>query len=61
MAQKQGIPALIPENEELIEVQMNGVQDKQNVGESEVPLSNPQRRRSDVKVYKEFCDFYARL
>lgn len=58
-AQKRGIPTSIPENEELIEVQMNGV--RQNGGEAEVPLSKSQRRRSDVKVYKEFCDFYARL
>lgn len=30
-------------------------------GEAEVPVSRSQRRKSDVKVYKEFCDFYARL
>ncbi|GAA6096643.1 LIM and senescent cell antigen-like-containing domain protein 2 [Tachysurus ichikawai] len=60
-AQKQGIPPSIPENEELIEVQINGVQVRQNSGEAELPLSKSQRRRSDVKVYKEFCDFYARL
>lgn len=30
-------------------------------GEAEVPVSKSQRRKSDVKVYKEFCDFYARL
>lgn len=30
-------------------------------GEAELPVSKSQRRRSDVKVYKEFCDFYARL
>lgn len=29
-------------------------------GEAELPVSKSQRRRSDVKVYKEFCDFYAR-
>lgn len=60
-AQKQGIPASIPEHDELTEVWMNGVQDRQNGEEAEVPLSNSQRRCSDVKVYKEFCDFYARL
>ncbi|TSQ01574.1 LIM and senescent cell antigen-like-containing domain protein 1 [Bagarius yarrelli] len=60
-AQKRGIPALIPENEELTEVQMSSFQDRQNGVESEVPLSKSQRRRSDVKVYKEFCDFYARF
>lgn len=60
-AQNRRIPDSIPENEELIEVQINGVQDRQNGGEAEVPLSKSQRRRSDVKVYKEFCDFYARL
>ncbi|KAI5616969.1 LIM and senescent cell antigen-like domains 2, partial [Silurus asotus] len=51
----------IPENEELTELQMNGVQDRENGGEAEVPLAKSQRRRSDVKVYKEFCDFYARF
>lgn len=60
-AREQRIPVSIPENEELIEVRMNGVWDRQNGGEAEVPLSNSQRRQSDVKVYKEFCDFYARL
>lgn len=30
-------------------------------GEAELPVSKSQRRKSDVKVYKEFCDFYARL
>lgn len=59
--QKRVIPTSIPENEELIELQVNGVQDRQNGGEAEVPLSKNQRRQSDVKVYKEFCDFYARL
>lgn len=59
-AKKRGIPASIPENEELMEVEMNGVQDRQNFGEAEVPQSKSQRRQSDVKVYKEFCDFYAR-
>lgn len=32
-----------------------------NGGEAELPVSKSQRRHSDVKVYKEFCDFYARL
>ncbi|KAM4731086.1 LIM and senescent cell antigen-like-containing domain protein 1 isoform 2-T2 [Anableps anableps] len=30
-------------------------------GEAELPVSKSQRRKSDVKVYKEFCDFYARF
>ncbi|KAG7254886.1 hypothetical protein CRUP_013405, partial [Coryphaenoides rupestris] len=30
-------------------------------GEAEVAVSKSQRRKSDVKVYKDFCDFYARL
>lgn len=59
--QKRVIPTSIPENEELIEFQVNGVKDRQNGEVAEVPLSKTQRRQSDVKVYKEFCDFYARL
>uniref|UniRef100_A0AAR2IS75 LIM domain-containing protein n=1 Tax=Pygocentrus nattereri TaxID=42514 RepID=A0AAR2IS75_PYGNA len=40
--------------------ELNGVQHGQNGGEANVPLSTSPRRRSDVKVYKEFCDFYVR-
>lgn len=40
-------------------VQLNGVQHGQN-GQETMPLSTSQRRRSDIKVYKEFCDFYVR-
>lgn len=52
----------IPENGELppMEVTSNFVP-QEGGGEDEKPVSNLQRRRSDVKVYKEICDFYARL
>ena len=45
---------------EAVQVELNGVQHGQNGGEDNVPLSTSPRRRSDVKVYKEFCDFYVR-
>lgn len=50
---------VIPEDGEP-QVETNGVRHV-NGGDAEVPVSKSQRRRSDVKVYKEFCDFYARL
>uniref|UniRef100_A0A8C5M5Y4 LIM domain-containing protein n=1 Tax=Leptobrachium leishanense TaxID=445787 RepID=A0A8C5M5Y4_9ANUR len=53
----------IPENGELPVVMevTNNCTPQENGGEEEKPVSNLQRRRSDVKVYKEICDFYARF
>lgn len=52
----------IPENGELLPMEVNGnCVPQESGGEDEKPVSNLQRRRSDVKVYKEICDFYARL
>ncbi|KAG5283326.1 hypothetical protein AALO_G00040850 [Alosa alosa] len=53
------LPPVIPEDGEP-QVEMNGV-GHVNGGDAEVPISKSQRRQSDVKVYKEFCDFYARF
>lgn len=53
------LPPMIPEDGEA-QVEVNGVRHL-NGGDAEVPVSKSQRRQSDVKVYKEFCDFYARL
>ncbi|XP_072542544.1 LIM and senescent cell antigen-like-containing domain protein 1 isoform X2 [Salminus brasiliensis] len=50
----------IVQNAEVVQVQLNRFQHGQNNGEAKVLLSNSQRRHSDVKVYKEFCDFYVR-
>ncbi|MEE6470260.1 hypothetical protein FKM82_008907 [Ascaphus truei] len=52
----------IPENGEMLptDVTSNCVP-QESGGEDEKPVSNLQRRRSDVKVYKEICDFYARF
>lgn len=64
----RALPPSIPEDTEVLDhfphVEMNGYRQKiqgGDVGEAEVPVSKSQRRKSDVKVYKEFCDFYARL
>ncbi|XP_073711005.1 LIM and senescent cell antigen-like-containing domain protein 2 isoform X2 [Misgurnus anguillicaudatus] len=38
----------------------NGLQYTEISEGSEMPVIKSQRRRSDVKVYKEFCDFYVR-
>lgn len=62
----RALPPSIPEDGEAPDhvTEMNGfhqrLQDGDG-GEAEVPVSKSQRRKSDVKVYKEFCDFYARL
>lgn len=60
------LPSSIPEDMEVHDhfhhEEMNGYHLKlPDGGEAEVPVSKSQRRKSDVKVYKEFCDFYARL
>lgn len=63
----RALPMTIPENGEAPDLphgEMNGchrVPRGGDGGEAEVPVSKTQRRKSDVKVYKEFCDFYARL
>lgn len=53
-------PSTIPENEEIPQTALNSVLEA-NGNEDERAVSNLQRRHSDVKVYKEFCDFYAKL
>lgn len=53
-------PCTIPENEEIPQTALNSVLEA-NGNEDERAESNLQRRHSDVKVYKEFCDFYAKL
>lgn len=62
------LPPSIPEDREVLDHvspgRMNGYHQGLQGGdgaEDEVPVSKSQRRKSDVKVYKEFCDFYARL
>ncbi|XP_029981296.1 LIM and senescent cell antigen-like-containing domain protein 2 isoform X1 [Sphaeramia orbicularis] len=64
----RALPPLIPEDGEAPDPpphgEMNGYHHRlQTVdgSEDEVPVSKSQRRKSDVKVYKEFCDFYARF
>ncbi|KAJ3591688.1 hypothetical protein NHX12_006820 [Muraenolepis orangiensis] len=64
----RALPPLIPEEGECPDPPRRGVdEDLQggvrfgDGGEAEVPVSKSQRRKSDVKVYKEFCDFYARF
>lgn len=53
-------PSVIPENEEIPQTALNSVHEA-NGNEDERAVSKLQRRHSDVKVYKEFCDFYAKL
>lgn len=53
-------PSTIPENEEIPQTALDSVLEA-NGNEDERAVSNLQRRHSDVKVYKEFCDFYAKL
>lgn len=53
-------PCTIPENEEIPRTVLNSVLET-NGNEDERAVSKLQRRHSDVKVYKEFCDFYAKL
>ncbi|XP_016529372.1 LIM and senescent cell antigen-like-containing domain protein 1 isoform X5 [Poecilia formosa] len=63
----RALPPSIPEDGEapdhIRHGEMNGYQRLQagDGGEAELPVSKSQRRKSDVKVYKEFCDFYARF
>lgn len=64
----RALPPSIPEDGEVLDhishSEMNGYHHRlqgNDMGEAEVPVSKSQRRKSDVKVYKEFCDFYARL
>lgn len=56
----QSRPCTIPENEEIPRTVLNSVLEA-NGNEDERAVSKLQRRHSDVKVYKEFCDFYAKL
>lgn len=49
-------PSAIPEHEEAPLSVRRAAADEAERAESRL-----QRRRSDVKVYKEFCDFYAKL
>lgn len=52
-------PFPIPEDEE---VAHKVAPDAHNsAGNEEKPVSKLQRRHSEIKLYKEFCDFYARL
>lgn len=53
-------PSAIPEHEEAARVAPLSVRHA-TADEAERAESRLQRRRSDVKVYKEFCDFYAKL
>ena len=64
----RALPPSIPEDAEVLDHfhhgEMNGYHQRFQSGDgvdAEVPVSKSQRRKSDVKVYKEFCDFYARL
>ncbi|XP_074847195.1 LIM and senescent cell antigen-like-containing domain protein 1 isoform X7 [Carettochelys insculpta] len=51
---------VIPENEEVPHRIAYDVHNA-NGNEGEKAVSKLQRRHSDIKVYKEFCDFYARF
>lgn len=57
--QSHGRAYVIPENEEISHASQTVHNDNGNEGERAV--SKLQRRHSDIKVYKEICDFYARL
>lgn len=61
--QSRPLPPTIPENGAAPDPEPHTVNGHRHAisGEAELPVSKSQRRRSDVKVYKEFCDFYARL
>lgn len=50
-------PAAIPEGEEVPPAACNG-EHRAPCGQDERAVSRLQRRHSDVRVYKEFCDFY---
>ncbi|NWI77604.1 LIMS4 protein, partial [Dryoscopus gambensis] len=58
--QRRAQPYPIPENEE---VAYKVTPDAHNSAgnEGEKPVSKLQRRHSEIKLYKEFCDFYARF
>ncbi|XP_074765605.1 LIM and senescent cell antigen-like-containing domain protein 1 isoform X8 [Athene noctua] len=58
--QHRAHPYRIPEDEE---VAHSVAPDAHNStgNEGEKPVSKLQRRHSDIKLYKEFCDFYARF
>lgn len=47
--------------QELLQTTINGGSEFVESSENEKAVSKPQRRQSDIKIYKEFCDFYARL
>ncbi|XP_036112927.1 LIM and senescent cell antigen-like-containing domain protein 1 isoform X7 [Molossus molossus] len=53
-------PAVIPEKEEVPQTALSSVH-QDNGSEDERAVSRLQRRHSDIKVYKEFCDFYAKF
>lgn len=58
--QRRAYPYPIPEDEEVAhKVAPDAYNSAGN--EDEKPVSKLQRRHSDIKLYKEFCDFYARL
>ncbi|XP_028342936.1 LIM and senescent cell antigen-like-containing domain protein 3 isoform X4 [Physeter macrocephalus] len=53
-------PAAIPEGEEVPPAACNG-EHRAPCGQDETAVSRLQRRHSDVRVYKEFCDFYIKF
>ena len=53
-------PAVIPEDQEVPPEARNG-EHRGLSSQDERAESRLQRRHSDVRVYKEFCDFYAKL
>ncbi|XP_006140744.1 LIM and senescent cell antigen-like-containing domain protein 4 isoform X1 [Tupaia chinensis] len=53
-------PGAIPENEEVPQAALHRAHEATG-SEDERAVSKLQRRHSDVKVYKEFCDFYAKF
>lgn len=58
--QRRAQPYPIPEDKEVV---YKVAPDAHNSAgnEDEKPVSKLQRRHSEIKLYKEFCDFYARL
>lgn len=58
--QRRAQPYPIPEDQEVAyKVAPDAHNSARN--EDEKPVSKLQRRHSEIKLYKEFCDFYARL
>lgn len=53
-------PSAIPEKEEVPPTALSSVH-RDDGSEDERAVSRLQRRHSDIRVYKEFCDFYAKL